>query len=627
MESKPLLPLGHWLGSAARWLFRIWNPADLVGPLFFYDLVRLARRRRSFVLRFAYTLTLFAALCLAIADHFATGRLWQDTFLLRTRRELANFSHGFVMAFLFAQSAAVLLITPVYLASAIAEERERQTLTLLFGSHLSDREIVLGKLFARLTHLGNLFLAGVPILLVVGVLGLSDSLVLLLYTLVVIGITLFSVASISMFCSVLCRNVMNALMCSYGCLLALQILSIGTCWGFVSSPIAFLLALDSQLLEMIEFYGAGSTQLNPGMSPWAMTATYALIHVSIAVLCIRWAIKNLRRAEPDRLFRTPKATPRLVPVSMAFDIDEERKGFYVRTARRVSLLPPASGDPLLWKEMAHDPPKIIPPTAKRMKVVATRVALLFAAFGWLVLIDQGWLMLDVRWRLTVAMNVLLRLLSIGTATFWCIALGFRTASSLSRERDHRTLTMLLSLPVDRSTILRARWLGGILRFRTFAFVLAGIWLFGLMTGALHPLAVLLLVGSCGAFVIFLASLGVWLAQVSRDTTRAQLNMAVMLLVLFVGPLLWPINAGDSSQFSDDPRETMIHLWQIGLSPFAVWWVSGFSWLEWREALAKSDALFAAQRMAVVHGIVLLFALAGLLWLAARRRLDMEPRDE
>jgi hypothetical protein len=219
----------------------------------------------------------------------------------------------------------------------------------------------------------------------------------------------------------------------------------------------------------------------------------------------------------------------------------------------------------------------------------------------------------------------LRLLSIASVTLWCIGPAFRTASSLCRERDRRTLSMLLSLPVERSALLRARWLGGILRFRTFGFFMVGIWSLGLVTGTLHPIGVLLLAGSCAAFVALLASMGVWLALVCRDTMKAQMSMALTLLVLFVGP--WHlINLGDPGQFSSDPEEQMVQLWQVGLNPVAAWWVAGFSLPEWRDALIREDRLFAARLRAILYGIAVLAALAGLFWLAARRRLEMEPRD-
>jgi hypothetical protein len=183
--------------------------------------------------------------------------------------------------------------------------------------------------------------------------------------------------------------------------------------------------------------------------------------------------------------------------------------------------------------------------------------------------------------------------------------------------------MLLTLPVKRWAILRAKWWGGILRRRSLGLLLLGVGLLGLLTGALHPLAVLLFTGSCTATLIFLASLGVWLALVCPNTKNAQLGMALLLLIMFLGPWLRLLNF--RIPFSLDPEDKWSHLWQIGLNPFAAWWVSWFSWEEWREAL-EEDALFTARLRAVVQGIALLGTCAGIFWLAALRRLNSEPRD-
>ena len=228
------------------------------------------------------------------------------------------------MVFLLIQSVAVLAITPVYLSGVIAEEKERGTLLLLFGSHLTDREIVLGKLFARLAHLGSVFLTGFPILLLVGLFGSSRNLALLLPSFVITGITLLSAASISMLCSVLCRNSMNALMASYGLLLVFNLLWIVPRCGFVTSPIAFVVVMEDELHESSQSQTwAGPFPLPTAMPPRSvaplttegllislgMTVTYVLLHGFISVLCLVLAIApplpNLIRSSAQRFGQAP----------------------------------------------------------------------------------------------------------------------------------------------------------------------------------------------------------------------------------------------------------------------------------------------------------------------------------
>jgi ABC-type transport system involved in multi-copper enzyme maturation permease subunit len=549
--------------------------ADLVGPLFFYDLVRLARRGRSIFLRCAYALTLLGALCVAYVDRFAGRDVWREAFaphMRIPRSQLVDFSRSFILAILLVQSAAVVAITPVYLAGAIAEEKERQTLALLFTAPLSDREIVLSKLFARLMHLGSLLLTGLPIALAVSWMSGGSDLAMLLSGFIVTAMNLLSVGSASMLCSVLCRNAMSALLCSYGLLVAFNLIWVVPALGFLSSPVAFVLVLDGRLSDLA-LPGAPRprmTTLAPS-SPTAqailaeslpMTTVYVLVHGFIALFCIRAAIRCLRLSEPDHVFNTPAAKPRLVPVSTAFALPEEP--LRPRPVRRVSLLPPSRGDPLLWKEMTHDPPKRISSAPALLKKITIQVLLFCGAF-WLVVLGRRWYLKDYDETPTVIANVLLRGLSMVIAFAWCVGAAFRAASSLGRERDRRTLAMLLTLPVKRTVLLRAKWLGGILRFRTLGIFLLGVLLLSLITGAWHPLAVLLFAGSCLALLDFLASLGVWLALTCPNTRSAQLCMAALLLVLFAGPWLQLLNfhIDFSQQFLGKP-----YTWRLRGAPAA-----------------------------------------------------------
>src|SRR5438270_3573618 len=117
----------------------------MVGPLFFYDLVRLARRGRSILLRVTYALALFAALFVAYQIRFPTHDLL--TAPLASPKsvppgELSQLAGHFVFSIFLVVTAAIFVLTPAYLAGAVAEEKERRTLELLFTTHLSDGEIV-----------------------------------------------------------------------------------------------------------------------------------------------------------------------------------------------------------------------------------------------------------------------------------------------------------------------------------------------------------------------------------------------------------------------------------------------------------------------------------------------------
>src|SRR5207247_9608318 len=90
------------------------------------------------------------------------------------RTEMARFAASFFHTFLIVQFLAVLLLAPAFTAGAIAEEREKGTLSDLLTTQLLSREIILGKLFSRLSQLVLLLLVGVPILSLLQLLGGLD---------------------------------------------------------------------------------------------------------------------------------------------------------------------------------------------------------------------------------------------------------------------------------------------------------------------------------------------------------------------------------------------------------------------------------------------------------------------
>ena len=55
-------------------------------------------------------------------------------------------------------------MTPAVAAGGIASERQRRTIEYLFATDLSNGEIVLDKLCARLLTVGKLLLATLPVL-------------------------------------------------------------------------------------------------------------------------------------------------------------------------------------------------------------------------------------------------------------------------------------------------------------------------------------------------------------------------------------------------------------------------------------------------------------------------------
>ena len=150
------------VGLLVVWLTR---RLRLVGPLFYYDLARIAQRGRTTQLRCLYLVILtivLAGFSFGQINDAGAELLGQPDYSFIQAR--ANAGSAPVLLILTLQMMALLVITPAYLAGAFTEEKERKTLQFLFATDLRDRELVLGKLFGRLMLLGTILLVGLPLI-------------------------------------------------------------------------------------------------------------------------------------------------------------------------------------------------------------------------------------------------------------------------------------------------------------------------------------------------------------------------------------------------------------------------------------------------------------------------------
>ena len=130
----------------------------LAGPVAHFELVRIARRRRTFVLRFVFGLILLGGIGAQYADFARLDILGTLSF-----REMAEFGQTVFLWLTLGQAILVLGLTPALMADAIASERQSKTLHYLLASRLSGPEIVLGKLTARLLTLAALVVLVLPV--------------------------------------------------------------------------------------------------------------------------------------------------------------------------------------------------------------------------------------------------------------------------------------------------------------------------------------------------------------------------------------------------------------------------------------------------------------------------------
>src|SRR5262249_6789042 len=104
------------------------------------------------------------------------------------RRAEANVGEGFFYAIVGTQLALILLAAPGATAGAICLDKVRGALTHLLVTDLSNAEIILGKLAARLLPVLGLLLCGAPVLFLALLLGGIDPEALVAALLITLGV-------------------------------------------------------------------------------------------------------------------------------------------------------------------------------------------------------------------------------------------------------------------------------------------------------------------------------------------------------------------------------------------------------------------------------------------------------
>jgi ABC-type transport system involved in multi-copper enzyme maturation permease subunit len=479
----------------------------LFGPVLFYDLIRLGRRGRFFLLRCLYACALMLILYWTyeqFLESLAKMAWMRGPWGYTPQRtlqgpDLARLAEQFFFAFMKVQFLAILVLTPGYAAGAVAEEKDRKTLEFLLATDLSSREIVLSKLMARVANLTLLILTGLPILSLTQFLGGVDPNVLAA-AFAASALSMLSLASFSILCSVHVRKPRDAILLTY----------LGTgAYLAVSFAAGRVTGLPPELAPLVKAFTAGNIFLAMEKLDNAVTLgtdlatvipgllrNYALFHGTFAVGCGALAVLRLR---PVAL-RQPAQRVQKVP------------GRWRRP--RVGRLP------MIWKEL------FIEPGFKFTWVgwLVAGIAVLLSLAPAVYLAGDALLGLVTGYgfgpQLTGSMNLWARVTSTAVLCLMLIGVAVRAAGSITGERDRETMDGLLTSPLQSHDILFAKWLGSLLSVRWAWWWIGLIWAVGLVTGGMAPIAVPMQLSAWLVYAGTMAGLGLWYSTTCPTTMRA-----------------------------------------------------------------------------------------------------------
>jgi len=479
------------------------------GPIFSREALTLPRQLRHYLIRSGYVAALFVLMYTAGQAAFG----WQQ---VRNIGDIARFGSRIFQIFSLVQLSLVLFFALLFAAGRVAQEKDRQTLTLLLMTDLRDRELVLGKLWASLLMVAVLLAASAPVFILVHLLG-GVSLDQIGWSLAICASTALAAGSWGSLVAYWREKTFQTLAFSV----------LGTVlWLSATFAVIGLAGSQSnvgQWAALLNPYCALVSVLNPlGRQTGLETAQFSalgsvLTMVALSVVLSGVAVARLRAWNPTRaVFES--ATVK----------DAETKKAATRNIW---------SNPVIWREIRT--------RAYGHKVVAIKIAyVVLALFAGLYLNQtggRGEKVLDMISPVGFAF-VVLSVISL-------MLINAQAVTALTSERDTKTLELLLVTDISAKEFIYGK-LGGILyNTKELIFIpllLAGYYVF---EGRIFEEKFIFLVTGFLMLVAFASMLGLH-SGLSFDSSRSAIATSLgTIFFLFIGIFIFMLLlVGASSSF-------------------------------------------------------------------------------
>jgi ABC-type transport system involved in multi-copper enzyme maturation permease subunit len=392
--------------------------------VFVYEWITAARRWQAYALRSLFVLGLLVAVLVIGAGRGAVISGGTQARL----RVLAEVGEKLFVAVVGTQLALVLLAAPAATAGAICLDRSRGTLTHLLATDLSDREIVLGKLAARLTPVIVLVAATLPVMELLSLLGGVDPNSLLKSFIVTMGIAALG-CCVALFFSIRVRRTHEALLATYAVwglwLLGSHMLrQIGRAIG---------LLWDLELPNTDPFELCFAPYWLPGSVGWLDYLVFFAEALGVSTILTAIAVKSMRRiCTRDVAARAPRRPKRLTTGREA--VVGWVSGLLKKTG------PSLDFNPVLWREWHRNRPSR---WARIAAMAFIALALTFSAIATCAGAPRDM----APWVNAFQVSIGLLFLSVIAAT------------PLAEERARGSLDVLLTTPMETGQIVFGKWLG------------------------------------------------------------------------------------------------------------------------------------------------------------------------
>jgi ABC-type transport system involved in multi-copper enzyme maturation permease subunit len=475
-----------------------------LGPVFAYEWLTRSRRWQAYALRGLFVVALLLGLWMVMQSAMSNTNL-------TVRQQLVQAGESFFYTMTIIQLALVMLAAPAATAGAICLDKARGTLAHVMVTDLTDREVILGKLAARLVPVLNLVACALPVAALGTLMGGIDPMALTAAFMIAAGMALLG-CSLALALSVWMTKAHEVMIVVFA-LWSAWLLALPACmissngvwapvWLKLSNPFWLSLAPYS----------------NPRMTSLVEPVGFFLTCLGLSIGLAGLAVARLRPVYLHQANRVPKA------------IKDSRAAGWFRGQVRWWPGPSLDKNPVLWREWHRNRPSKVVRLVWGAYIVITSLISLKIIWDWSFGGKTGGLGREAA-SLFNAFQIVIGLLLLAASA----------GTVLSEERVRGSLDVLLSTPLSTSSIVWGKWWGAFRRVPWLAFwpaLLVYTMLPNNPSARLVAFAYLIptLIIVQGAA---LASLGLALATWISRTGRAITWTIAALVASVVG---WPISA-------------------------------------------------------------------------------------